>query len=163
MLYFLLTLKCKTIQAVNNNDRHIQLQNKFNLNINKIDIKDIDFSKLQTIDLFFCWIESPLDEIHVINSIIKYKYKTKFIMSYCDDQNICNNCKLCIGYFTMKPTKSQTKVNELLIVLESESKKNNLSFSIEKYSYNEGNKCRESGIFQYFIIDFTPSKISIIE
>jgi hypothetical protein len=115
------------------------------LNIKKCSIENYDFN--DDINTYYVWIETPKIEINIINKLLKCKKQKTVIISYNTKSYICikdKKCKICKW-----TSKIQNKIKELNNFL----KNNNIKYKYTNYEYNDGNKCRQKGIFSYYIIN----------
>lgn len=160
MLYMKHKLNCKEIYGVDNTNRSDLNENikRFNIKVYKKNILDHDFTGSDT---YFIWIEKPDIEGYVVNKLKKYcqqknkkcdviiAYNTKggceFNKNILNDHNTYNNkCTSICRWLGGIPYKMQQLEKHLY---------GNFNYKKVKYNYIEGDKCRESGEFTYFIVN----------
>jgi len=133
-------------------ERFAKQKERYNMNFICGDIEKVKYEK-EDIDTYFIWIENPDVEIKVIeknidakkNTIIIIAYNTKVNCKYNQDlkTNYNPNCRFC-KYIACIPEK----INKLRNFLSSKK----IGFIEKVIEYNDGDECRQKGLFTYFII-----------
>ena len=158
MLYMKYKLNCKEIYGIDLTDRPDKNIKEHNLNVYKKSILEHDFTGSDT---YYIWIERPDIEAQVVLRLKRYcikenkkcvviiAYNTKggckFDKNILNSRNTYNNkCKGICGCLGRIPFKIQHLEKYL---------KQISTYKKVIYKYNEGDGCRESGEFTYFIVN----------
>lgn len=143
----------KSIKGINFDGKRFAIQNeRYKMNFICGDIDSVNFEK-EDINTYFMWIEKPQVEIKVIernanakkNTTIIIAYNTKVNCKYNQEhnKNYNPNCVYC-KYIACIPGK----INKLRNFLSSKK----IGFIEKVIEYNDGDECRQKGLFTYFII-----------
>lgn len=133
-------------------ERFAKQNERYSMNFICGNIDSVNFEK-EDIDTYFIWIEKPEVEIKVIernvnakkNTTIIVAYNTKAFCKYNQDlkTNYNPDCGFC-KYIACIPEK----INKLRNFLSSKK----IGFIEKVIEYNDGDECRQKGLFTYFII-----------
>jgi len=133
-------------------ERFVKQKERYKMNFSCGDINQIDFAK-EDIDTYFIWIENPSIEMRVVERNINADKHPVIIIAYNSKVN-CRFKENLIGNFN--PNCAFCKyigcINYKMSQLRSFLKKNKVVFIEKEIGYDEGEKCRQKGFFNYFII-----------